>query len=102
MRFLRHRVRTFAAIAPAIVLGACASGPVEFLRRPTHPVQWPPAEAEARVRVEFAYAGAQDVETHPGFFRRLVDAIVGGEQTEFVSPCGIPRRRRLRHRDAYR
>jgi DNA-binding beta-propeller fold protein YncE len=89
MRFLRHRVRTFAAIAPAIVLGACASGPVEFLRRPTKPVQWPPAEASARVRVEFAYAGAQDVETHPGFFRRLVDAIVGDERTEFVSPCGI-------------
>lgn len=89
MHLPRPGPRLLASLVPAIALAACASGPVEFLRRPPGPVQWPPSDEQARVRVDFVYATSADVETHPGFFRRLLDAIVGADTTELVSPCGI-------------
>jgi sugar lactone lactonase YvrE len=89
MHYVRRRVAQRAAWLSLLALGACASGPVDYLRKPEQPVQWPPSDADARVRVEFVYAGTQDVDAHPGFFERIIDAIAGADRTALVSPCGL-------------
>ncbi len=79
----------FPIIGLCLLLAGCASGRAEFLRRPEHPVGWPPGAERPIVEVLFAYGGTGDARRERSGWRRFLDVLTGEEDLHLSAPYGL-------------
>jgi len=77
------------ALLVLLALAGCASGPSRLTLPSGAGLNWPPPPAEARITWSGEFSQPADLGIGKGFWARIVELVVGEENTRIVRPYGV-------------